>query len=63
MTNKILAEPINNKESLIKETTINNIITPPMDNNIRESLINDTFKKSEINDTLKKPINDNLKKS
>ena len=34
MTCKILAQPINNKESLIKEPTINNILTHPMNNNL-----------------------------
>ena len=39
MTCKILAQPINNKRSLIKEPTINNILTHPMNNNLKKSLM------------------------
>ena len=35
-TCKILAQPINNKETLIKEPTINNILTHPMNNNLKK---------------------------
>ena len=52
-----------NKESLIKDLTINNILTQPMENNLKESLINDTLQQSVINNTLKQPISDDLKKS
>ena len=62
MTNKILTQPIHNKESLIKEPTINNILTQRINNNLKESLIKDTLNPSMINNSLKQPINDNLKK-
>ena len=42
MTCKILGQSINNKGSLIKEPTINNILTHPMNNNLKKSLINET---------------------
>ena len=41
---KILAQAINNEDSLLKEPTINNILTNPMNNNLKKSLINDTLK-------------------
>ena len=36
MTCKILAQPINNKKSLIKEPTINDILTHAMNNNLKK---------------------------
>ena len=35
MACEILAQPINNKESLIKEPTIDNILTHPMNNKLK----------------------------
>ena len=61
MTNKMLTQPINNKKSLIKEPTINNILTHSMDNNLRESLINDILKQSMVKNILNEPIDDDLK--
>ena len=59
MRSKFLAQSINNKDSLLKEPTINNILTHPMNNNVKKSLMNEAFSQSEINDTLKGQINDN----
>ena len=36
---KILQKPINNKGSLIKEPTVNNILSHPMNNNFKKSLV------------------------
>ena len=59
MTCKILQEPINNKGSLIKEQTVNNILTHPMNNNFKKSLISEKFNQSVINNILKEStIND-----
>ena len=60
---KILTQSINNKDSLLKELTMNNILTHPMNNNVKKSLINEAFNQSDINNTLKEQINDNSKKS
>ena len=35
MRRKILTQPINNKDSLLKEPTINNILTHSMNNNVK----------------------------
>ena len=43
MTCKILQKPINNKGSLIKEPTINKILSRPMNNNFKKSLVNEKF--------------------
>ena len=53
MRRKILIQPINEKDSLIKEPTINNILTHPMNNNVKKSLINEAFNQSEISNTFK----------
>ena len=71
MTNKILTKPINNKESLIEEPTIDNILAHSTNDNLKESLIDDTLKQSKINNILKEPtinnkeslINNTLKQS
>ena len=43
MRRKILTQPINNKDSLLKEPTINNILIHPINNNVNKSLINEAF--------------------
>ena len=58
---KILEKPINNKGSLIKEPTINNIRSHPMNNNLKKSLVNEKFNQLSINNILKESIIDDKK--
>ena len=75
---KILEKLINNKGSLIKEPTVDNIISHPMNNDLKNFFVNEKLnqlsinnilkeasiddKKSEINDTLEKTIVCNILK-
>ena len=58
---KILTQPVNNKDFLLKEPTINNILTHLMNNNVKKSLINEAFNQLDISNTLKERINVNSK--